>query len=170
MIGQAAKRSSPVQWMHAGLRSQCAAVRGQLSSVDAQPIGWLGGVCGYPKRAKVTLEWTGHLNPLIADSNRTVFETLMKTTGVGVGWDTDNNSLAFIEFVLASTITNGLSRSASSATAQGAVKGVFRRLLCWWLRAMVSRYPTQRPFRPWAHDLRTRTFQQRPSFQGKSSC
>ncbi len=71
-----------------------------------------------------TSEWAQYLNPYLYDSNKTLFHTVVENLGLHTfQWKDSSTIQAVTESILTTMITNGLSRTASSATMQGQLKG-----------------------------------------------
>lgn len=94
---------------------------------------WLG-LCLLPNTRRVTVspEWANALNPTVRDSNRTVIQQILRDIPETQSSRWENNPtgqngdlfvVPFIESVLSILVTNGLSRTASSAVPQGILKG-----------------------------------------------
>ena len=101
--------------------------RNVMKAVSGQPLGWPHSGCGSSLPSiNVTSEWAQYLNPHIQDTNKTVFHTLVESTGVQnlSEWNDDHGFVEGItESVLTLLMTNGLSRISSSATLQGQLNG-----------------------------------------------
>jgi len=96
-----------------------------LKVVTGAPSSWLGGICtpSWPM-INVTSEWAQFLNPYNLDTNQTVFQTLVESVGSQrPEWENDGGFVQnVIETILITMMTNGLARTAGSATIQGELK------------------------------------------------
>jgi hypothetical protein len=97
-----------------------------MKIVSGQPLDWPGrGTC-IPSQPSinVTSEWAQYLNPYIQGTNQSVFHTLVEAVGTQSSqWEDDSGFVqGVIETILTTMVTNGLARTASSATIQGQLK------------------------------------------------
>lgn len=100
--------------------------RNAMKVVSGQPASWpdSGACISSAPSIKVTSDWAQYLNPYLQYSNKTLFHTIVDNLGLqSFQWEDSSTVQAVTESILTTMITSGLSRTASSATIQGQLKG-----------------------------------------------
>ena len=101
--------------------------RTRIMTVEGEPANWIShGTCNKALEKKVTVrpKWAEYLNPFLEVTDRSLFHTLVNVVGPSKKWGDDKGFVEpLIETILVNMITNGLSRTAFSATPQGSLKG-----------------------------------------------